>query len=264
MENSQEHVQEHATAVNGTGGSAAVAVIADAVEVVAEEGLVFGPLSFTLAPLGMTVLGGAGGSGRTALSLVLSGRMKPSSGAVEVLGCADRKQIWRHVALAGVDQLDELPRSVRVADILTENKSWSQRWYRLVRRATEDGLADLCSDVFGTRDLPPLDAWVSDLSSLDRLLLRICLALRPAHGGEIRMLVMDDFEQIREARDRDILLGILGRLAERMPVVLNSCNPLPETAPPHQVVSLDTYGTHIRPTHDGLPAFTTSDPTDGQ
>ncbi|MGP5591124.1 ABC transporter ATP-binding protein, partial [Corynebacterium variabile] len=162
---------------------------------------------------------------------------------------------------AGVEQLDEMPRSVRVRDIITENKSWSRTWFRPVRKATEDDVRDLCSEVYGSRDLPPLDAWVSDLSTLDRLLLRICLALRPSHHGEIRMLVMDDFEQVREARDRDILLGILGRFAERMPVVLNSVNPLPESAPPHQVVVLDTYGTHIRPTHDGGPgtAPSTSD-----
>lgn len=236
-------------------------VIAEGIEVTAEEGPVFGPLSFTLAPVGLTVLGGSGGSGRTALSLVLSGRMKPTAGRLEVLGHTDRKSIWNHVALAGVDQLDEMPRSVRVRDIITENKSWSRTWFRPVRKATEDDVRDLCSEVYGSRDLPPLDAWVSDLSTLDRLLLRICLALRPSHHGEIRMLVMDDFEQVREARDRDILLGILGRFAERMPVVLNSVNPLPESAPPHQVVVLDTYGTHIRPTHDGGPgtAPSTSD-----
>lgn len=229
-------------------------VIAEGIEVDAEEGLVFGPLTFTLAPVGLTVLGGSGGSGRTALSLVLSGRMKPTAGQIEVLGHTDRKGIWHHVALAGVDQLDEMPRSVRVRDILTENKSWSRPWFVPVRRASEEDVRDLCGEVYGSRDLPPLDAWVSDLSTLDRLLLRICLALRPSHHGEIRMLVMDDFEQVREARDREVLLGILGRLAERMPVVLNSVNPLPASAPPHQVVALDTYGTHIRPTHDGGPA----------
>ncbi|WP_297005719.1 ABC transporter ATP-binding protein, partial [uncultured Corynebacterium sp.] len=238
-------------------------VIAEAIEVDAEEGLVFGPLTFTLDPVGLTVLGGSGGSGRTALSLVLSGRMKPSSGQIEVLGYTDRRSIRHRVALAGVDQLDEMPRSVRVRDIITENKAWSRSWYLPVRRATVDDLTDLCGEVFGSRDLPPLEAWVSDLSTLDRLLLRIALSLRPAHHGEIRMLVMDDFEQVREARDREVLLGVLGRFAERMPVVLNSVNPLPFPAPPHQVVALDTYGTHIRPTHDGGPAVPAAVPAAG-
>lgn len=231
--------------------STRAAVIAEAVEVDADEGLVFGPLSFSLGPVGMTVLGGTGGSGRTALSLVLSGRMVPSAGTVEVLGVTDTGKIRRCVALAGVDPLDELPRSVRVYDILTENMAWSRPWYRPVRRARQEDLVEVCGAVYGTRDLPQLDAWISDLSPLDRLLLRICLALRPVHGGEIRMLVMDDFEQIREERDREILLGILGRLSRVMPVVLNSVNPLPPHAPTHQVVVLDTYGTHIRPAHDG-------------
>lgn len=235
-----------------TGHSIAQAsVIAEAIEVTAEEGLVFGPLTFTLGPVGMTVLAGSGRSGRTALSLVLSGRMKPTSGSVEVLGLSDRRQIWRHVALAGVDPLDEMPRSVRVYDILTENIAWSKPWYIPVRRAGVDELREIAGLVYGSRDLPPLDAWVSDLSSLDRLLLRISLALRPAHGGQIRMLVMDNLEQIYEERDQDILLAILGRLAETMPVILNSVNPLPPSAPPHQVVALDTYGTHIRPAHEG-------------
>lgn len=238
------------------------AVVAEAIEVDAEEGLVFGPLSFTLGPVGLTVLGGSGGSGRTALSLVLSGRMKPTVGHIEVLGFTDRKSIWHHVALAGVDPLDEMPRSVRVHDILTENKAWSRSWFMPVRAATEEDLRDVCGEVYGARDLPPLDAWVSDLSALDRLLLRICLALRPAHGGDIRMLVMDDFEQIREARDREIMVGILGRLARRMPVILNSVNPLPASAPPHEVIALDTYGTHIRPVNDGAPAFPAPDADD--
>lgn len=232
---------------------AVASIIADDVEVTTEEGLVFGPLSFALGEVGMTVLGGSGGSGRTALSLVLSGRMKPTHGTVEVLGETDRRKFRRHVALAGVDPLDDLPRSVRVRDILTENKAWSRRWYLPVRRAGDNDLVATCAEVFGARDLPPIDAWISDLSSLDRLLLRICLALRPAHGEDIRMLVMDDFEQIREARDREIMLGILGRLAERIPVILNSVNPLPPSAPPHRVIALDTLGTHIRPVHDGSP-----------
>lgn len=232
-------------------GNAQASVIAEAVEVIAEEGLVFGPLTFTLGPVGMTVLAGSGRSGRTALSLVLSGRMKPTSGDVEILGLSDRRQIWRHVALAGVDPLDEMPRSVRVYDILTENIAWSRPWYSPVRRAGVDDLREIAGDVYGSRDLPPLDAWVSDLSSLDRLLLRISLALRPSHGGQIRMLVMDNLEQIYEERDQEILLAILGRLAEKMPVILNSVNPLPPSAPPHQVVALDTYGTHIRPVHEG-------------
>lgn len=234
-------------------GPAGASVIAEGLALEAEEGPVFGPLSFLLGPVGMTVLGGRGGSGRTALSLVIAGRMAPSTGTVTVLGETDRRVFRRHVALAGVDPLDEMPRSVRVVDILTENKAWGSPWYRRVRRADADDLADLCGGVYGTRDLPPLDAWVSDLPVLDRLLLRICLALRPAHGGEIRMLVMDDVEQVREEHDREILLGILGRLAGRMPVILNASNPLPASAPPHTVVALDTYGTHIRPAHDGAP-----------
>lgn len=95
----------------------------------------------------------------------------------------DRKSIWHHVALAGVEQLDEMPRSVRVRDIVTESKSWSRTWFRPVPKATEDDVRDVCGEIYGARDLPPLDAGVSGLSTPDRLLLRISLALRPSHHG---------------------------------------------------------------------------------
>lgn len=236
---------------------AAPSVTATELELTAEEGSVFGPVSFTLGATGLTAITGPGESGRTALSLVISGRMKPTGGTVEVLGMTAPAQIRRHVALAGVDQLDELPRSVRVRDILTENKAWSRPWYRPTSRATQDELVAVCAPVFGDRDLPPLDAWISDLTSLDRLLLRISLSLRPSHPGrsaggrDIRMLVMDDLEQVREHHDRAVLVHLLARMAGNMPVIVNTVNPLPPDAPAHTVVQLGEDPSHLQPVHSG-------------
>ena len=91
-----------------------------------------------------------------------------------------------------------------------------------------------------TRDLPPLDSYVSQLPSLDKLLLRVALALKPAHGHEIDMLIMDDLEQVHSFTDREFLLHTLDRLAERMTVVVNSVNPIDDCVQPRAVIELNT------------------------
>ena len=61
------------------------AVIAEGIGINGDQGPVFGPLDFTIPGQGLTVLAGRRGSGRTALALAISGRMKVDSGRLEVL-----------------------------------------------------------------------------------------------------------------------------------------------------------------------------------
>ena len=81
------------------------AVEAQDLELKGDEGKVFGPLSFAVPSQGLTNLLGKGGSGRTALALVLSGRMKPTGGSLSVLGESKPRPIRSRVAIAGVEQI---------------------------------------------------------------------------------------------------------------------------------------------------------------
>lgn len=227
------------------------AVVAHNLSLSGDEGPVFGPLDCTIPAGGLTNLTGAGGSGRTALALVLAGRMKPTEGELSVLGQTRRSNIQKRVAVAGIDQIDFLERSVKVRDVLNENKSWARPWFRFFRPATEEDLRYYCEDLYGPRDLPPLDSYVSQLPSLDKLLLRVALALKPAHGHEIDMLIMDDLEQVHSFADREFLLHTLDHLSERMTVVVNSVNPIDDCVQPRAVIELNTNQGHFVPDNSG-------------
>ncbi|AZA10560.1 P-loop NTPase family protein [Corynebacterium gerontici] len=227
----------------------APAVVARGIAVRGEEGPAYGPLDVEIPGEGLSILNGRGGSGRTALALTITGRMKVSEGELEVLGETQPKKIRDMVAIAGVESIDALDRNVRVHEILTEHRAWSKLWITWTKPADEQYRNELCSEVFGKRDMPPLDVYVSQLSSLDRILLRICLALRPANGADIKMLVMDDFEQVREQEDRIILLDVLTRIAKTMPVVLNAVNPIEGVA--HHQIELFTDAAHLQPKNTG-------------
>ncbi|GGG79732.1 ABC transporter ATP-binding protein [Corynebacterium pelargi] len=225
------------------------AVVAHDIAVRGEEGPAYGPLDVEIPGEGLTILNGRGGSGRTALALTISGRMKVNEGEITVLGESEPKKIRNMVAIAGVESIDALDRSVKVHEILTEHRAWSKLWISWSKPADEAYRDELCSFVFGHRDLPPMDVYISQLSSLDRILLRICLALRPANGAEIKMLVMDDFEQVREQEDRLVLLHSLQRIAEKIPVVLNAVNPVEGVE--HHQIELFTDEGHLQPENTG-------------
>ncbi|WP_075727790.1 hypothetical protein [Corynebacterium aquilae] len=228
------------------------AVIAEGIGVTGDQGPVFGPLDFTIPGEGLTVLAGRGGSGRTALALTISGRMRPNNGTLEVLGDTNPRAFRRHVAIAGVEEIDQLDRDVKLSTVFTEHLAWTRPWFSLRKKADEDYYRRLCEPVFGDRTLPPLDAYVSQISGLDRILIRISLALAPAGGDEIRMLVMDDIEQVHEIDDRLVLIGILARLSETMPVVVNAVNELPKEIMPHYtLIELFTDAGHLQPENAG-------------
>lgn len=219
-----------------------------------EEGPIFGPLDFGIPQTGLTVFSGPAGSGRTALSLVLSGRMAPSSGDLDILGLVKDRDVRRHVALAGVPQVDELERSVTVADIVTESKAWAAPWYKRVTKADTGDLSALCAEVYGDRELPDLSIYVSELSALDNMLLRICFALRPAHKERPSMLVVDDIEQLADLSDQRDVLRILAGLAENMAVVVTTVNPLDGHSPPHLAIDLTPgRGVPESPSGDAKP-----------
>lgn len=228
------------------------AVVAQHISVRGDQGPVYGPLDVTIPGEGLTILSGRGGSGRTALALTISGRMKSETGSLEVLGFTERNQIRQHVAIAGVEEIDQLDRDVPLRLVLTEHRAWSRLWISPRKKADQDYYESICRPVFGKRDLPPIDAYVGQINSLDRILIRISLALAPANHEEIGMLVMDDLEQVHEFEDRMVLLDILCHLAQSIPVVVNAVNPLPAgLLNDYTQIELFTDEAHIQPENVG-------------
>lgn len=217
------------------------------------EGTVYGPLDLQIPDSTLVFLSGRGGSGRTALALTLSGRMKPTEGTLEVCGLSTLKDIRQAVAIAGVDAIDSLDRDVKVRDVLSEHRAWCHGWLGWAPRADDDYRDELLSDLYGTRSLPELDQYVSQLPALDRILIRIALALHPAHNGTIQLLILDDLEQVRELKDRAVLVSILRNLSDRLPVIVNSVNPpSSDLVPGSMIIELFTDESHISPREAGL------------
>ncbi|MBV7282474.1 ATP-binding cassette domain-containing protein [Corynebacterium sp. TAE3-ERU30] len=227
-------------------------LVADGLSVVGEEGPVFGPIDLRVPDNTLVFLSGRGGSGRTALALTLAGRMKPTDGTLTVFGHDQLKDIRDTVAIAGVDVIDALDRDVRVRDVLTDHRAWCHGWFGWVPKADDAYREEILSKVYGSRSLPDLNQYVSQIPALDRILIRIGMALHPAHDEKIRLLILDDLEQVRELSDRAILLSVLNRLSTEMTVLVNSVNPpSAATLPGSQVIELFTDRGHIAPESSG-------------
>ncbi|WKD62151.1 hypothetical protein CCICO_10765 [Corynebacterium ciconiae DSM 44920] len=228
-------------------------LVADGLSVVGEEGPVFGPIDLRVPDKTLVFLSGRGGSGRTALALTLAGRMKPTDGTLTVFGYDKLKDIRDTVAIAGVDAIDALDRDVKVRDVLTDHRAWCYGWFGWVSKANEDYRDEILAKVYGTRSLPDLNQYVSQIPALDRILIRIGMALHPAHQERIRLLILDDLEQVRELSDRAILLSVLNRLSEEMTVLVNSVNPpSSEMLPGSKVIELFTDRGHVAPERAGV------------
>ncbi|RVW09554.1 hypothetical protein EGT67_11210 [Prescottella agglutinans] len=193
-------------------------------------GPVFGPVNLRIPFGGLAVVQGFAGSGRTSLLLTLSGRMRPSSGKLSVLGRTKPAAIRAVSAIAGFDGIDSISESVTVRDLITEQIRWDATWYLLIRRAGQRELEQVCAPVFGDRPLPKLGEYVSDLGELDNLLLRIAVANTQVPP----LLLVDDLEQVREERDRALLVEHLAVLGSRQTVIASAVNPLPPNSPAHE------------------------------
>ncbi len=204
---------QHAAPTSAIGAPGAsrppVVVLRDAL-VKGEHGPVFGPLTAS-SDRPITVILGVRGSGRTSLLLSLSGRMRLHEGRVETLGSERLAEIRRRSGIAGFEAIDALEPAVTVGDILRERLSWALPWYRRVPRITQDLAEDLLEPAFGPLQLPPIGTLVRDLDTASEQLLRIGLALLE----EPELLVLDDFDALRDPADRDLVAERLLALAER-------------------------------------------------
>ncbi|WP_233209253.1 ATP-binding cassette domain-containing protein [Mycobacterium sp. ENV421] len=196
------------------------AVVARGIRVRGPWGPVYGPVDLEVPAGGVNVLVCPAGSGRTALLMTIAGRMAPQSGELTVFGAGDVHNIFATSALAGIDELDTVPESVTVRDLITEQLRWDAPWYRLVRRADMAALTAICAPVFGPHPLPPLDEYFEELSELDRLLLRIALAntKRPP------LLVVGNLDFVTSDLNRDLLIERLIDLGREQTIVTATVN----------------------------------------
>ncbi|PTR23500.1 hypothetical protein C8K36_10981 [Rhodococcus sp. OK519] len=207
-----------------------LAVRADGLTRSGSLGPVFGPVDLRIPFGGLAVIQGFAGSGRTSLLLTLSGRMKPSSGKLRVLGRTKPGGIRAISAIAGFEGIDTISESVTVRDLITEQIRWDATWYLLIRRAGQRELEQVCAPVFGNRPMPRLTDYVSDLGELDSMLLRIAVA----NTKMPPLLLIDDLEQVREEHDRTRLVEHLAMLGARQTVIASAVNPLPPNSPAHE------------------------------
>ena len=203
-----------------TDGSGPPAVVARGIRMRGPWGPVYGPIDLEIPTGGVNVLMCPAGSGRTALLMTIAGRMAPQSGELTVFGVNNTHEIFSRSALAGIDELDTVPESVTVRDLITEQLRWDAAWYRIVRRADTNALTATCASVFGPHPLPPLDEYFEELSELDRLLLRIALAntKRPP------LLVVGNLDFVTSDLNRDLLIGRLIELGCEQTIVTATVN----------------------------------------
>lgn len=206
-------------------------------------GPVYGPVDLDIAARGVTALVAPSGVGRTALLLTLAGRMRPGAGEVTVFGRNRAKDIFEVSALAAVEDIDAIPESVTVGDIVTEQRRWDAPWYRLVPRADADDLAALCAPVFGDLPLPAVGDYFDELTELDQVLLRIALA----NTSRPPLLVVGDFDHITDDRNRELLADRLIALGQQQTVVTATVNPVGNPAVTHVAVP-NTTPAELAPT----------------
>ncbi|MCW4355820.1 hypothetical protein ONR57_21175 [Hoyosella sp. YIM 151337] len=199
-------------------GDEAAVVTAREIVLNGTRGRVYGPCTFDIPAGELTVIKSRPGSGRTALLLSVTGRMRPSSGGLTVLGLPYPKRgkaIRAHTAIAGFDDIDDLDESVTVGEAIRERLVWAAPWYRRVRKVSDDTAMAICAPVFGDRAVPPAKTVIWELGQLDQLLLRVALALVP----DPYLLAVDDFEQVESDSDRAFFTERLCAIAPSCTVV---------------------------------------------
>jgi ABC-type multidrug transport system ATPase subunit len=204
-------------------------------------GPVYGPLDLEVPDGGVTVLICPPGTGRTALLMTLAGRMSPNDGTLTVFGATRAPDVFELAALAGVDEIDTVPESVTVRDLLTEQLRWNAAWYKIIRRADAEDLHRVCAPVFGEFPLPRLDQFVEQLGELDAILLRIALA----DSTTPRLLVVGSLDSVANDHERALLLDRLVDLGTGQTIVTSSSNPLPDDTRCLQITVANTTAAEL-------------------
>ena len=203
---------------DGGGGSL---VSARRIELSGQWGQVFGPLDLDIDRGGLSLIAAPPGAARTAFLMALCGRMKLKSGRLTVLGHADEPHaVFRESAIACFDELDGPQPSVTVQDLITEQIRWESNFFKWVPLAKTEDLKEMCGYLFEGLPLPPIDAFITDLSELEQRLIRIGVAntRRPP------LLVVGELDRMADADQQDELLERLIALGEHQSVLAAHVN----------------------------------------
>lgn len=210
------------------------------------EGVAFGPVDLEIPAGGLHVLQGAPGSGRTSLLLAVAGRFSPVAGELEVAGHTSPARIREVCAIAGFADIDEIDDGVRLRAAVAEQLAWRTPWYRRAPRPEGAHLAALFDPVFGPLPQPDPAARFGDLSELDRMLVRIAMAVH----DDPRLLIIDDLEQVRSRPDQEVLARRLTALGAERTVLATVINPLPAAIGPHLIYPEATVARATAPEKD--------------
>lgn len=102
-------------------------IVATGVEVIGAHGPLLAPTSLRVADGQVRLVTGEAGTGKTALALALSGRLKPSAGSVRLDGSADPDKLRRAVAVVDAPQITEPDDALQVRDVVAEGLSLAGR-----------------------------------------------------------------------------------------------------------------------------------------
>ncbi|MCQ1954602.1 ABC transporter ATP-binding protein [Arthrobacter sp. zg-Y238] len=138
------------------------------------------PTSLEVNAGGLLLVSGGGQSTRTALALVLAGRMRPTSGSLAWGHSAQTGHLRRHAALIDSPEVNAPERHFRVRDLVAEDLALIPR-----RNRPQGNAADWLSNE-DLSDLGP--RWIEDLEPSVRLDLLIRLALADI---DVELLVFD-------------------------------------------------------------------------
>lgn len=204
-----------------TVGAAGLAFELRGATVTADRGTVFGPVTVASASPVSVVLGSRG-TGRTALLLSISGRMKLSGGELTTLGETRLSEIRSRTGVVGFEAIDALEHAVTLGAILRERLAWAMPWYRRTPRITPELSSELLAAAFGEFEQPDPSTLVRELGAAEEMLVRIALALM--EGPEL--LVVDDFDAVRDPAERAVVAERLSALATQgISVVLATSDP---------------------------------------
>lgn len=178
----------------------------------ARRGFVYRDVDLSLRRGDLALVTGPPGSGKTALLLTLTGRMRHQVGDLTVLGRpmpAGLRDVQHRSGAMGIHGLDDLDEEVSVAAAVRERLAWLAPWYSRVRTPDDDRVAQLCAPVFGDVELPRARQRIHELTETQNLLLRIALAIEA--GPEL--IVVDEIDQLHDVVERDVVWERLEVLA---------------------------------------------------
>lgn len=154
-------------------------IVAEGVEATGAHGPLLRPTSLRARSGRLLLATGEPGSGRTALALVLSGRLRPGGGTVRLDGRTDATALRRAVAIVDAPGITEPENSVPVRDVVAEGLGMAR--HRSGRRHVRTWLSGHALDEYSSRRFEQLPAF-------DRTRLLLALA---GEGPTTRALILD-------------------------------------------------------------------------